>query len=92
MKRIMLLVGLAVSVIPAFATQVIQNENLDSFFKETSRNTANAICFMYEGNHYKCACRFGNNSKIWVSKPMAEFIGELGTMNDKYGFIEACQQ
>lgn len=91
MKKL-ILVTLILGMLPAFAQEVYIVKNLNSILTPAPANVANATCFMYKNNHFKCACRFGDNSKLWVSKPLKQFDGELGTMIDKYGNIEGCKK
>lgn len=88
LKKLLLLGTICTFFSSAYAGEVFVNKNINSFFKETSTRTANATCFMYPKNQFKCACRFSDNSKLWASAPMSEIQGM--TIETKHGVIEAC--
>lgn len=87
-----IIISLMLTALPVFAQEVIIVKNINSILEPAPASHANATCFMYKNNHFKCTCRFGDNSKLWVSKPLTQFGGELGTMNAVYGNIDACKK
>ncbi len=74
----------------AYAAEFVVNKDLNSFFKATPQKNANATCFMYPNNQYKCACRFSTNKKIWASKDPSLIQGLSTGM--KSGIIEECSK
>lgn len=74
----------------AYAVEFIINKDLNSFFTETSQKVANATCFMYPDNQYKCACRFSTNKKIWASADPSLIQGL--SIGMKTGIIEECRK
>lgn len=58
----------------------------------TSFKKANATCFLYENNEYKCACSQLKSRKrdIWSSKPMSFFEGKL-SVGTQYIYAERCK-
>lgn len=82
----LILLGLGINL--AYAADVVINKDLKSFFRETPQRNANATCFMYPNNRYKCACRFSNNKKIWASGDISQIQGLSTGM--KTGIIKEC--
>ncbi len=83
---LILLICLGISSV--YAANVIINKDLNSFFTETPQRNANATCFMYPNNQYKCTCRFSNNQKIWASGDILQIKGLSTGM--KSGIIKDC--
>ncbi len=87
-KILSVLILLFAGINLVYAAEVVINKDLKSFFTETPQRTANATCFMYPNNQYKCACRFSNNKKIWASGEISQILGlSTGT---KTGIIKEC--
>lgn len=70
------------------AREVIIEKNIDNILQPASARLANATCFIYPGNDYKCACRFSDNSVLWASKEISQIKGI--TKDVLYGNIEMC--
>lgn len=53
---------------------------------------ANATCFLYPNNQYKCACSQLKNPKkeIWTSQPNDKFTGQL-SVGMQYIFAQRCK-
>ena len=58
----------------------------------SSLQEANATCFLYENNEYKCACSQLKSRKklIWSSKPMQFFNGKLSN-DTQYIYARRCE-
>ena len=90
-KLIIVLIMLATVILPSFAVQIVMTKNLNSFFKQTNARTANATCFMYANNNFKCACRFSSNEIIWQSNTHEYFNKHWNNNgNTLYGYIKEC--
>lgn len=74
---------------PVFSTEYYVVKNLDYIFKPTKPDKANAICFFYQGNKYKCICNECNNLKIWTSGDITNIKGFA--VDRTYGIIEDCK-
>ena len=64
----------------------VQAQNIN--FGENTRivktfREANATCFLYPKNQYKCACSQlkSHKKEIWSSQPIEKFNGQLSTGN-----------
>lgn len=74
---------------PVFSTEYYVVNNLDKIFKPTREQKANAICFFYQGNKYKCICQECKNLKIWASGDISKIKGF--SVDRIYGVIEDCK-
>ena len=87
--KILLTMTFLIVSCPVFSTEYYVVNNLDTVFKPTKPNNANAICFFYQGNKYKCICNECNNLKIWTSGDISKIKGF--SVDKIYGTIEDCK-
>ena len=79
-----------------FVSEGVAAENINfgrgvsavSNFKE-----ANAICYIYDKNEYKCACSMLKSAKkdVWMSRDATFFIGQL-SLNQQYVYATRCKK
>jgi len=74
---------------PVFSTEYYVVNNLDRIFKPTKEQKANAMCFFYQGNKYKCVCMECKNLKVWASGDISKIKGF--SVDRIYGVIPDCK-